>query len=75
MMESERVLSMRTAAAGRITRWLVTLTVLTAFAALAAGCSGGSLSGVFSGEGGSGGKAAPVAFAPIIGPPRTSEKS
>lgn len=60
---------MRTAAAGRITKWLVTLTVLTAFAVLIAGCAGGSLSGVFSGEGGSGGKAAPVSFAPIIGPP------
>lgn len=60
---------MRTALAGRITSWLVTLTFLTAAAALIAGCSGGSLSGVFSGDGGSGGKVPPVSFAPIIGPP------
>jgi len=68
------VLTKRTAAAGRITSWLVTLTAFAALAILVTGCAGGSLSGVFSGEGGAGGKLAPVTFAPIIGPPANVSK-
>lgn len=60
---------MRTASAGRIIRWLVTLTLVTVAAALFAGCAGGTLSSVFSSAGGSGGKLPPVSFAPILGPP------
>lgn len=60
---------MRTAAAGRITSWLVRLSVLAVVSVLISACAGGSLGGVFSGEGGSTAKMAPVTFAPIIGPP------
>ncbi len=60
---------MRTAAAGRITKWLATLTVLAVSVVLVSGCAGGSLSSVFSGEDTATAKMAPVKFAPIIGPP------
>lgn len=62
---------MRTAAAGRINNWWTTLALLMVLAAAISGCAGGTLSGVFSGSGGraSSTNLAPVAFAPIIGPP------
>lgn len=62
---------MRTAAAGRIINWWATLALLMVLAAAISGCAGGTLSGVFSGSGSnaSSSNLAPVAFAPIIGPP------
>ena len=63
---------MRTAAAaGRNNSWWATLALLMVLAAAISGCAGGTLSGVFSGSGGnaSSSNLAPVAFAPIIGPP------
>lgn len=64
---------MRTAAAGRIISWWTTLALLAVLAAAISGCAGGSLSGVFSGydSGTPTSNLAPVAFAPIIGPPAT----
>ncbi len=62
---------MRTAAAGRIINWWATLALLMVLAAAISGCAGGTLSSVFSGSGSnaSSSNLAPVAFAPIIGPP------
>ncbi len=62
---------MRTAAAGRIHSVWAVLSLLMVLAAALSGCAGGTLSGMFSGSGSSAssGNLAPVAFAPIIGPP------
>ncbi len=62
---------MRTAAAGRNINWYATLVLLMVLAAAISACAGGTLSGVFSGSGSntSSSNLAPVAFAPIIGPP------
>ncbi len=62
---------MRTAAAGRNINWWATLALLMVLAAAISGCAGGTLSGFFSGSGSnaSSSNLAPVAFAPIIGPP------
>ena len=70
-MERERVLSMRSAVAGRINIWLAVLALLSGLAVSLAGCSGGSLGGVFggSGEGATSSNVPSIAFAPIIGPP------
>lgn len=64
------MLSMRTVVGG-LGSWLAALVLLTVLTVGLAGCSGGSLSGVFSGSGGSssGSNLAPISFAPIIGPP------
>ncbi|MEE8307402.1 MAG: hypothetical protein V3R81_09065 [Gammaproteobacteria bacterium] len=62
---------MRTAAAGRNINWYATLVLLMVLAAAISACAGGTLSSVFSGSGSnaSSSNLAPVAFAPIIGPP------
>ena len=70
-MERERVLSMRSAVAGRINIWLAVLALLSGLAVSLAGCSGGSL-GDFIGsyiKSETSSKLPPIAFAPIIGPP------
>lgn len=65
------MVSLRTAAAGRVFSWLSRLAVTMMAAAVLSACSGGSLSGVFSGGGNVGSSGmAPVWFANIIGPPK-----
>lgn len=58
-------------AAGRINRVWAALSLLMMLATALPGCAGGALNGFFSGSGGGASSSglAPVAFAPIIGPP------
>lgn len=67
------MLSLRKAAAGRLSNWILTFIAMILGAALLSGCSGGSLSNVFSGSGGrsAANNLAPVSFSNIIGPPKT----
>ena len=69
--KTERVLSMRTTAAGRITSYFTTLALLMVLAVSLAGCAGGALTNAFSGSGGGSAtsKLDPISFAQIIGPP------
>jgi len=62
---------MRRAAVGRINIWVTALALFSVLAVSLAGCAGGTLSGVFSGSSkkSSSSNLAPIAFAPIIGPP------
>ena len=62
---------MRMVAAGRINNWWTALALMMVLAVAISGCSGGRLSGIFSGSGSnaSSSNLAPIAFAPIIGPP------